>query len=124
MRRSRPPDVKLERIENGVGVGTPDIHALCNSFASWVELKATNKPPVRANTPVLGSDGLSIEQRNWHMTWFQHGGISFILVGVGTEQFLLPGYMFDAVNGLNMNELRTSAIASDWSEIFQRLRGY
>ena len=72
MRRAIGKDVRLERIENVVGVGTPDVLACCH-ITAFVELKAVDAPPVRETTRVLGDKGLSRDQRNWHVDWHQWG---------------------------------------------------
>lgn len=124
MRKAKPPDVRLERIENGVGIGTPDISCLANGFPSWVELKAQPVAPKRTTTPVLGEHGgLSIGQKNWHLDWFRNGGNSFILVAVGTTQFLFPGHYCDVVNIMTMQDFNNMTLARDWDEVFERLRG-
>jgi hypothetical protein len=72
-----------------VGVGGPDVHAISRGLTTWIELKAIEDWPVRATTPVLGNaDGPSVEQRNWHLDYQQHGGRSGVLVAVGLEVFL------------------------------------
>src|SRR5690606_16867287 len=86
--------------ENLVGVGFPDVLVLAeNNRVVPLELKAVQGFPARPTTRVLGREGLSVDQRNWHMTWQQAGGQSAILVGVGGDrQYLVPGYAHDRIN--------------------------
>lgn len=125
MRAHRPPTVRLERIENGLAAGIPDVHALCHGVTVWVELKAREVPPARASTPLLGGDGLSAEQRNWHLEYARHGGRSMILIGVGkgrtAQQFLLSGALADDINSMPLGLIADAAMASDWPTIFTRM---
>lgn len=128
MRNNRPHDVRLERMENGVGEGTPDVCVLAGGIVSWVELKARETPPARPDTPLLSAaHGANPAQRNWHMDWMRHGGRSFFLIGVGkgatAKQWLLPGAMYDAVNDMSLDAVRAAAVAAEqWTKIFERLR--
>lgn len=111
--------VRLERIENLVGVGTPDIIAIRNSQVTWCELKALNEFPVRSSSRVLGEKGLSVSQRNWHYEWLKNGGRSVILVGIGPSIiYTIPGFLADSVNMMSRRDLEKYSIADDWIELF------
>ena len=120
MRRAIGKDVRLERIENVVGVGTPDVLACCY-ITAFVELKAVEGPPVRETTRVLGERGLSRDQRNWHKDWHQWGGKSYILIGVGLQTFMISGAFADEVNGMTMEQLAFYSVASDWAAVAKQL---
>ena len=112
MRRALNGRVRLERIENIVTNGMPDVLATCNHVA-FVELKAVEAPPVREMTRVLGDKGLSIEQRNWHLDFARWGGCSYILIGVGIEHlFMINGRRADEVNNMSMSELKKHSLGS------------
>jgi hypothetical protein len=117
-----------ERVENRVSVGTPDLHAL-GRRAFWLELKAVDVIPKRATTPLLGkSDGLSVEQENWHQEYCRSGGLSFVLVGVGSHiNVLMPGTMSLVLNKLAFDDMAASCCAistrtSGWEPIITYLR--
>lgn len=115
----------LNRIENAIGAGDPDVEALCNGVFSKIELKARETPPMRAETPLLGRDGLNPQQRNFLRRWTQYGGRGFILIGIGrgstVRQFLLHGQLCDRVNEMTLVEIEGHAIARSWAEIGRRL---
>lgn len=125
MRNNRPTWLRLERVENGVSVGMPDVYAVGQGVSCWVELKASEALPKRPSTPLLGGDGLTVEQRNWHMDHARFGGRSFVLVGAGrgatAEQMLLPGWAADDINAMPVSELRANALARAWPAIFAHL---
>lgn len=120
MRRAIGKDVRLERIENVVGVGTPDLVACCY-ITSFVELKAVDAPPVRKTTRVLGERGLSRDQRNWHKDWHKWGGKSYVLIGVGLQTFMISGAFADEINGMTMEQLAFYSVASDWAAVAKQL---
>jgi hypothetical protein len=113
------PKVRLERVENLVGVGIPDVLLISRGQVAWCELKAVPLLPARKGTRVLGAKGLSVAQRNWHYDWYAHGGMSIILIGIGAEQlFAIPGFLADAVNEMSMAELQKNSITSTWDDFF------
>jgi hypothetical protein len=119
------PNVRLERIENLVGVGTPDVIALRSGQVTWVELKSVDDFPAKAATRVLGAKGLSTAQRNWHYEWYAHEGRSIVLVGVGSSNiYAIPGFLADAVNGMSRIDLEKYSIAQSWTDLFNHFGVY
>lgn len=116
--------IRLERVENVVTVGMPDVISLVDAAVRWVELKAVEDYPARASTPVLGDKkGLSRDQRNWHLDWARWGGTSFALIGVGSRDlYLIPGRLADHINKMNRQELIDFAAARDWAQIYEALK--
>lgn len=122
-RANAPRDVRLERVENIATVGMPDIIALHRCRVSWIELKAVEDLPARAATPVLGNaKGVSAEQRNWHHSWQMHGGSTFILVGIGSEQLLMPGSLVAQINSMSFPELAAACVATTWHDVYDAIR--
>lgn len=121
-RNAAKGELRLERVENVVAVGMPDVLSLGAGAVTWVELKSVPSHPVRPSTPVLGNRGLSVEQRNWHLDWMRWGGKSYVLVGVGTSLYLISGDAADIVNTFNREDLEENSLASDWPSIISRLK--
>lgn len=116
------PRVRLERIENLVGDGTPDVIAISHGQVTWIELKAVDAFPAKAETRVLGAKGLNISQRNWHYNWYAEGGRSLIVIGINISQiYAIPGFLADAVNDMSRGDLGKYAIALDWTGLFDHL---
>ena len=116
------PRVRLERIENLANVGTPDVIALSHGQVTWVELKSVNQFPAKETTRVLGAKGLSVDQRNWHYSWYAEGGCSLILVGIGPSIiYAIPGFYADAINEMSRGDLAKYAVARDWDFLFDHL---
>lgn len=123
MRRALNGRVRLERVENVVTVGMPDVMALANGMVTWLELKAVDNYPARESTRVLGNAGLSQDQKNWHKDWARWGGVSLIVIAVEQDTFVIPGRAGDEVNEFTQQELREYNLAIDWDELFVVLGG-
>lgn len=80
--------LQLERIENLVGVGTPDVQGFLGQ-QFWCELKSI------ARTDSLDCE-VSSDQVRWHRQRWRVGGTSWFLIQVGSGhkafRFLIPGY--------------------------------
>lgn len=110
LRRARPADLYMERIENLVGEGRPDVDALWQGVFTPIELKVQPRLPARADTRVFGDGGLSIEQRNWHLNWARHGGRSLIIACAGSWLMAWDGRNADHFNGAPLEQLIAWAI--------------
>jgi hypothetical protein len=123
MRRSRPADVLIERVENQLIAGMPDVHYVCRNGAGWIELKAA-VVPVRPTTPLLGKGGLSQEQINWHIKYSQFGGVSFVLVRYDVGGiFLVDGRKAPVLNDMPLMEMADHTLANSWGGVFNVLKG-
>ena len=123
MRGNKPPDIVLERVENIVGEGMPDVYALFKDGSKWIELKAPNGP-VRDSTRVLGDEGLRQSQKNWHIKAFQLGLPSYILIRERRTKrlWLIHGSFADEVNDMNADKLDYHSLGSDWATIFKVIK--
>lgn len=126
LKRNAPESLWLQRVENVVGEGMPDVYV--GSSGKWIELKSPGKVPVRKTTPLLGTqEGLRISQVNWHI---KNASIptakeSFILIRtVSKELLLLPGRIASVVNASSLNGLRMAKlnVTSEWREIMELLK--
>lgn len=113
-------DFRLERIENMLGAGMPDV--LCTARETgrtvFIELKAVTELPRRMSSKVLGRAGLNQDQKNWHMDFCRARGTAYILVGIGPyRQFLIEGKHADAVNDWIMLDIEANSVAREWQDI-------
>lgn len=65
----------MERVENRVNRGTPDIFFRGHRTGGWIELKYDNNP--RPSSRV----GLEAPQVVWHWGYHKAGGLSWIILG-------------------------------------------
>lgn len=125
------PYMWLQRVENLVGDGMPDVYTcdkrlttggLKKSFC-WVELKAANLPK-RSTTKLKMSEGVRTSQVNWHMKAQTKGLDTFILLRVEEamkEPLLIDGSLAGEVNSFTFDQAKTNAVAVGWEAIFRRL---
>jgi len=118
--------MRMERIENIAGVGTPDVFLLSDRTGRLhpVELKQVEKWPTRITTRVLGNEGLNQDQKNWHLDYNQRGGTSFILVGVNLDTFLFHGRTHDQINEFTFYGFQEYSLCHGWSSISKYLREF
>lgn len=120
MRKNCPADLWLERVENLVGDGMPDV-AVVNAGA-WVELKAAKKPK-RPTTKMLGKQGLRQSQKNWHKDAAQTGTRCYTLIRDDKRQlYLVPATRSDELNEMTQGELAAASVADNWPDIFEELK--
>lgn len=122
LKESRPP-VWAQRMENVAGSGMADvvIHTSVGNVR-WVELKAPTLPK-RPTTPVLGDEGLSIAQRNWHLKAWSMNVRTYVLVRLGDVPYLVPGVFAADINNWPRGQYDQPghAIIRGWDEIIEAL---
>ena len=130
MKSHRPLRCKLERIENAVGEGEPDVRVFgWNGWVSWVELKFAKRANKRPTTPALGhAKGMRQSQMNWIAERTQRGIICFILIADDCGRlYLMGGYQVDLINDMTARELNANAIVAGiedrqlWAEIYKHI---
>lgn len=118
MKRSAPKNVWLQRVENMVTEGMPDV--LINGHI-WVELKAPAVPK-KATTRLLGDEGLRQSQINWHMKAQSMKNRTYILVRDETScLYLIDGYWADEINNWTAQQMAESSLASKWDAVWDEL---
>ena len=122
MSRNQPADFWLQRVENVMVTGMPDIYSVRNGRAAWIELKAVSSP-VKDTTTLLGRKGLNVDQINWHIRAAAHGVRSFILIRtIGKRELrLLSGASAKLVNHMSYGEFKSMPVTT-WDEVFEALR--
>ena len=120
MRKAAPPHVWLQRIENVVGEGMPDVFVAAHGSSCWVELKAAIRPK-RDTTPLLGSDGLRLSQINWHIKAASVGLRTYVLIRDDKRAlYLVPAH---DLNARSSSEIENQSFAHTWHGIFAELEG-
>lgn len=96
---------RMDRIENGVGVGTPDINYCIAGVEGWIEQKSPIEPK-RTATPLFGSNHkLTQDQKNWFMRQQKAGGKGWILISTDVRWILISGRYADNLNVFTTSEL-------------------
>lgn len=125
MKRNLPKSLDLQRVENMVGDGMPDVYV--GASGKWVELKVPPHIPARASTPLLGAKyGLRLSQKNWLMKYNSfhkdQKSSAFILTRLpGGELLMASSQWVSSINLRSLQEWRAISCASHWSEIAEAL---
>ena len=109
VRRTHQP-IHIERLENSVGVGMPDVQGCWRGVPFFVELKQCREPAgVGTICPVKVRDS----QIEWHNERMAAGGRSFFLIQVGNIRYLLPWHTYRA-KPLRVSDMRELTLV-EWN---------
>lgn len=101
---------RIDRFENLVGVGNPDVNGCLDGSEFWIEVKAP-KEPVRSSTSLFGSNHkLSQDQKNWIKRQLSAGGNAYIFVATDKRKMLVHGKHADAFNEMTVDEMVAKSI--------------
>lgn len=123
-----PAFALLERVENGVNIGTADVNFCIRAIEGWIELKAVDLPK-RESTAVLGpKEGLNPDQINWHIKRQSLHSRTWVFISAHPYRWLVSGLWAREVNGWTRDELCMKArmwYDENWSkrewELFVRV---
>ena len=99
LRRALGKECYLERIENRVGMGTPDAHGVFGEPAQavWIELKVGQWSP----QGTLRVVSFKPHQAAWHERYLKAGGKSIYMVETdASEMLIVPGRLAMQVDGM------------------------
>lgn len=81
------PDLDWQRVENGVGSGTPDLEVCYRGVGFWVELKVAEERKTKGMCHV--------KYRPLQVPWLERrtskGGRAYALIQHGRDRYLIPG---------------------------------
>ncbi|WP_448506598.1 hypothetical protein [Immundisolibacter sp.] len=104
-------DFFIQRIENLVGEGVPDVHltSRVDGRQHWLELKHVTTIPKRPGTRVFGNGGLRPEQTAWIYCRAAVGASVWIFAQAGEWLFLIRGFWAREFNDASLKELQDRA---------------
>jgi len=100
----------MERIENGVGAGKPDVDLCFDGFVCPIELKSCDMPK-KDTTKV--KVGLRKTQAAWFEKRISAGGKAFVLVQISSDK----GTYRLLIDGVHIKKLQQGLIFKDLLEI-------
>lgn len=109
--------VDLQRLENSVGVGHPDVEGCVDGGQVWIELKSVLRP---AKTTSLIRPKKRPSQSIWHRQRSAAGcKINWILLQVGEANlarlYLIPGRDYDKIEATEAEITKLSVVPSNAS---------
>jgi hypothetical protein len=107
----RAPGDRLDRVENAVQAGMPDVNGCLEGTDFWMELKCPHVPK-RAESPLMG--GRSHEFLETQIAWFARqrkaGGIAWALIRAGDIVMLVRATShYDGLNLYTFKEMQDAA---------------
>lgn len=98
------PGDRLDRLENLVAEGMPDVNGCFLGSEFWLEIKSP-KEPKRASTPLFGSNHkVSQEQANWMMRQIKAKGRAHFFIVTDKRRILIDGKYADHINNFTVAE--------------------
>lgn len=99
------PRDRIDRIENVVVVGMPDVNSCIGGKECWLEFKSPTEPK-RATTKLFGSNHkVSQEQMNWFKRQSNAGGEAYFMIVTDKRWLLIHGEWADQINEFTVGEL-------------------
>ena len=96
---------RLDRVENVVVNGMPDINYCSEGVECWLEQKSP-KEPKRTTTKLFGSNHkVSQDQMNWFMRQMKAEGNAYFLIVTDKRWMLIGGEHADKINEMTVFEL-------------------
>ncbi len=102
------PGDRIDRIENLISSGIPDINFCANGVESWIEQK-TAKEPMRHDTTLLNYK-ISQNQKNWFIRQMRARGRAFFLITTDKRWVLISGSFADFINDMSVREILDNCI--------------
>lgn len=100
------PRDRIDRIENIVGVGNPDVNCvLIGGPEIWIEIKSPKEPKRKTTVLFNSNHKLSQDQMNWFHRQHRAGGKGFVMVDTDKRRIMVRGALADSINSLTVDEL-------------------
>lgn len=107
------PTDRMERVENGLVDGMPDVNYCFETFEGWIEIKAPTEPKRETTGLFTSNHQVSIAQMNWMHNQHMAGGTSWLLIATERRMFMIHGgrvaALFHDINTLTANGLEDIA---------------
>ena len=126
-RNAVPLGARLDRVENIVCAGMPDVNLCLDGVELWLEFKAPTEPR-RASTPLFGSNHkILTTQINWFSRHIRAGGRGGFIISTDKRWIYTDGTHAAVLNDLPVSEiLRIASWTSprrnvSWNKLFNVL---
>jgi hypothetical protein len=95
---------RVERVENGLVVGMPDVNYCILGAEGWIEIKNPEEP-VRPTTALFsGNHQVSADQCNWMLRQTNAGGRCWLFIATKQRLMLINGERVGAL-GIRINKM-------------------
>jgi len=97
------PGDRIDRIENLVVSGMPDINFCAQGIECWIEQKTAIEPK-RFDTSLL-TYKINQDQKNWFLRQMRSRGRAFFLITTDKRWVLMSGSFADFINDMSVIEI-------------------
>lgn len=104
------PYDRIDRIENLMVLGMPDINFCSNGRECWIEQKSPREPKRKSTKLFASNHKVSVDQANWMKRQTTAGGRAFFLIVTDLRWLLLPGSLADEINDMTVNQAVAAAL--------------
>lgn len=111
---------RLDRVENPLVTGMPDINFCSEGVECWIEQKSPTEPK-RSTTALFGSNHkVSQDQANWMLRQRQAGGRCYFLIATDKRWILIAGGLADKINTMTVAELVDNSLWSTMKPVREK----
>ena len=96
---------RIDRIENIMVTGMPDINYCMRGVDGWIELKSPKEPKRETTALFSQNHKVTQEQKNWFLQQRNAGGSAYFLIATDKRWMLIHGNWADSINEMTVNEL-------------------
>jgi hypothetical protein len=89
---------RIDRIENLMVMGMPDINGCIWGNEFWMELKSPVEPKRASSTMFASNHKLSIDQQNWFLRQRSASGQAYVIIHTDKRWYLIDGEHADIIN--------------------------
>ena len=99
------PGDRIDRLENLVAEGMPDVNGCFCGTEFWIEIKAPTEPK-RSTTTLFGSNHkVSVAQKNWMLRQMKAEGNAYFFINTDKRKMLVSGKLADDLNSMTVNDI-------------------
>lgn len=103
-------DDRIDRIENLVVDGMPDINYCSLGYECWIELKSPTEPK-NIKTSLFGSNHkISQCQKNWMLRQIKARGRAYFMISTDKRWMLIGGAFADFINDMTVQNIIDNSI--------------
>lgn len=113
------PSDRIDRLENLVTFGMPDVNYCFDGVEGWIEIKSPVEPKRSTTALFSGNHKFSQNQKNWFIRQLKAGGLAFALICTDKRWILIDANTVENANEMTVSELLQKSVwCSDSKSIY------
>ncbi len=103
---------RLDRVENVVGTGMPDVNGCFEGYEFWIETKQPDEPKREGTALFASNHPVSQDQKNWMLKQINAGGNAFFYIVTDNWRLLVHGMHADKLNEMTVGQIGRISIGN------------